>query len=109
MTRSRSTPKKRPPKYRPRPPKDFGTLGFLPISEVVKRSGLPKDTIWKEIHSGRLKAEKFSPRIWRVHESKLAEWVQNRLNGGDPGSSPADQQQGGESGKTIGQNSPASR
>ncbi len=70
-----------PKQHRHREPKDFGTLGFLPISEVVKRSSLPKDTVWRLIHEDKLHAIRFSSRVWRVHESKLAEWARGLVNG----------------------------
>ena len=62
-------------------PSTPGTMGFLPIDEVVTRLGLGKATIWRLIHKGDLKAVQFSARVWRVHEDQLAAFAQGLKDG----------------------------
>ncbi len=64
-----------------REPRSYGTMGMLPISEVARRTGVSSGFIYKEIRAGRLQSIQFSPRLWRVHESALAEYVEKAKAG----------------------------
>jgi excisionase family DNA binding protein len=87
---STKTKKKPARKPRARIPRSFGTLGFLPIEEVARRLGFSKSSVWALIGEGEIKATRFSPRIIRVHEDALAEYVQ-KMKGSFPAQGEAKQ------------------
>lgn len=53
----------------------------LKVSQVAKRLGLSTMTVYRLIHSGRLRSVRVSERSYRIYEAALADYLRER-NGG---------------------------